>query len=340
MNLLLIVPILASFFVTLFVMRGWIKKAKNAGLVGQDINKLNGKKVAESGGVTVVLGFALGIMTYVAINTFIFRSVNHFVEIFALMTTTFFIAFLAFTDDMHYKIGWKMGLRRRTRIILVAFASIPLIAINAGRSIVGIPFFGGVDLGIIYPLVLIPVGIVGATTTYNFLAGFNGLEAGQGVILLSALAIVSYLTGNSWLSIIAICMVVALVAFLVYNFYPAQVFPGDVLTYPVGGLIAMMAILGNFEKIAVFFFIPFIIEFFLKARGKFIMQSYGKPQKDGSLTLKYGKIYSLNHVAIALMGKVKIKATERKVVLFIWLFQILVILIGFALFWGGLYPYA
>jgi hypothetical protein len=32
-------------------------------------------------------------------------------------------------------------------------------------------------------------------------------------------------------------------------------------------LIACMAILGNFEKIAVFVFIPYIIETFLKLRG-------------------------------------------------------------------------
>jgi len=337
MNGIFVVPILVSFFVTLLVIPGWIKKMKNAGLVGKDINKVNGGLVAESGGVVVVLGFAVGVMIYIAINTFILKNTDNFVEIFSLMTVIFFVAFVAFTDDIHYKIGWKIGLRRRTRIILVAFASIPLVAINAGKSTIGIPFFGAVDIGIFYPLILIPLGIVGATTTYNFLAGFNGLEAGQGIILLSALAIVSYSTGSFWLAIVALCMVAALIAFIIFNFYPAVIFPGDSMTYPVGGLIAIMAILGNFEKIAVFFFIPCIAEFFLKARGKFVKQSYGKPQKDGSLTLRYEKIYSLNHVAIRLMEKASIKPTEKRVVLSIWLFQILVILLGFIIFGEGIF---
>ncbi|MBS3076781.1 glycosyl transferase family 4 [Candidatus Pacearchaeota archaeon] len=334
MNRLLTIPILVSFFVTLFLIFPWIRRAKNAGLVGRDINKINGKKVAEAGGVTVVLGFALGILVYIAINTFIFNKTDNFIEMFALMSCIFFIAFIAFTDDI---LGWKIGLRRRTRVILVVFASIPLIAINAGKSAMNLPFFGVLDIGVFYPLILIPLGIVGATTTYNFLAGFNGLEAGQGIILLSALAIVSHFTGNSWLAVIALCMVASLIAFLIFNFDPAVVFPGDSLTYPVGGLIAIMAILGNFEKIAVFFFIPFVIEFFLKARGKFVKQSFGEPKKDGSLTLRYEKIYSLNHVAIKLMEKAGIKPTERKVVLSIWLFQIAIIVVGFFIFKRGIF---
>ena len=311
-NEVLVVPILASFFVTLFLIPNWIRRAKNGKLTGKDLNKFNGGEVAEAGGVAVVAGFSLGVLIYVAINTFVFNNTLHIIDIFALLTTILLIAFVAFTDDI---LGWKIGLRRRTRIILVAFASIPLIAINAGKSTIGLPFVGGFDVGIIYPLILIPLGMVGATTTYNFLAGFNGLESGLGIIILSALAVVAYVTGSPWLALVAVCMVASLFAFLIFNLNPAQVFPGDTLTYPVGGLIAIIAILGNFEKIAVFFFIPFIVEVFLKARGKFEKQSFGKPNKDGSISLKYEKLYSLNHVAIWAMEKLKIKPTENKIVI-------------------------
>ena len=190
---------------------------------------------------------------------------------------------------------------------------------------------------IIYPLFIIPLGIVGVTTTYNFLAGLNGLEAGQGIILVSVFSLVAYMTGSYWLALVGLCMIASLFAFMLYNFYPAKIFPGDSLTYTVGGMLGIMAILGNFEKIAVFFFIPFVIEFFLKARGKFVKQSFGEPKKDGSLTLRYEKIYSLNHVAIKLMEKAGIKPTERKVVLSIWLFQIAIIVVGFFIFKRGIF---
>jgi len=139
------------------------------------------------------------------------------------------------------------------------------------------------------------------------------------------------LTGSSWLGVIGICMVAALAAFLIFNIYPARVFPGDVLTYPIGGLIAMMAILGNFEKIAIFFFIPYIIEVGLKLRGKLEKQSFGKPNKDGSLDLAYNKIYGLEHLAIWILKKYN-KNSEKNVVYLIYMFQIAVIILGFLIF--------
>ncbi len=334
MNLILLIPLLASFFIALFSIPYWIKRAKKAELVGKDIQKNYDSQVAESGGVVVVSAFAIGVLLLVAIKTFIFKSTDNFIEIFSLMTTILMISFIAFTDDI---LGWKIGLRRRTRMLLVAVATIPLVAINAGKSIVLIPFLGPTELGLLYPLILIPFGIVGATTVFNFLAGYNGLEAGQGIILLSAVSIVTFFTGNSWLSLISLCMVAALLAFLLFNFYPAKVFPGDTLTYSVGGLIAIISILGNFEKIAVFFFVPYAIEMVLKLRGKLQMQSFGLPQKDGSLDLRYPKIYSLNHIGIVLLKKLNVKSTEKRVVYLIWLFQIVIILIGFLIFRNGIF---
>ena len=132
-------------------------------------------------------------------------------------------------------------------------------------------------------------------------------------------------------------MAAALLGFLIYNYYPAKVFPGDALTLTLGGLIAIIAIFGNFEKIAVFFFIPYILEIILKFRGKLRKYSFGKPDGEGGLNLRYDKVYSLNHVAILVMKKLRIKATERKVVSLIWAFQIIVILIGFAVFGKGIF---
>jgi len=256
------------------------------------------------------------------------------VEIFALLSVVLLLSCIGFVDDLF---GWrKGGLSKRSRIILVVIASIPLIAINAGKSSIALPSIGLFDLGLIYPLVLIPIAIIGTSTTFNFLAGFNGLEAGNGIITLFALAFVAFFTGNSWLSVIALCMVASLFAFLIFNFYPTKVFPGDSLTYAVGGLIGIMAILGNFEKIALFFFIPYILEVFLKGRGKFEKQSFGTPKKDGSLDLKYDKIYSLNHAAIFLMKKFNIKPTERKVVLTIWIFNLIIVIMGFVIFQNGI----
>ncbi len=333
---LLLLPAILSFLVTLFVLPKWIKKANQIGLLWPDMNKYSQNKVAGSGGLIAVLGFSLGLLLFVAYRVFILRSANSFlIEIFVTLSIIMFLAGIGLIDDLF---GWQHGgLRRRTRLFLVILSAIPLMAINAGKSIVTLPFIGTVDFGISYALVIVPIAITGAAVTYNFLAGFNGLEAGQGILILSAVGVVGFFTGNSWITVISLCMVAALFAFLVYNFYPAKVFPGDSLTYSIGGLIAILSILGDFERVAFFFFTPYIIETALKLRGGLIKQSFGKPQEDGSLRLRYDKVYGLEHLSIYLLEKIGIMPTEKKVVYTIWIFQAVVILVGFLIFRKGIF---
>jgi len=307
----------------------WIKKAKQIGLVWEDMNKSNKERnVAGSGGIAFVVGALIGIFMYVAIQTFYFKSSDGIlIQIFALTSMLLLVSGIGLIDDLF---GWKRGgLSKRTRIILVLFSAVPLMVINAGESTVM-----GINLGIFYPLLIIPLGVIGATTTFNFLAGFNGLEAGQGIILLSAMSVVTYLTGNAWLTVISLCLVASLLAFYIFNVNPAKVFPGDALTYAVGASVAGIAILGNVEKIALFFFIPYLIEMVLKLRGGLKKQSFGKPNGDGTLELPYDKIYGLEHLAIFILKKIKPskKVYENDVVYLINLFQIFVVILGFVLF--------
>lgn len=329
MDFLLIATIFVSFFITLAAMPFWINKAKQIGLVWEDMNKFKKERdVAGSGGIIVVLGTIIGIFLYIALQTFYFKQTDGvLISLFALLTSILLVAGVGLIDDLF---GWKRGgLSIRSRIILVLFSAVPLMIINAGESSIM-----GINIGILFPLVIIPLGILGATTSFNFLAGYNGLEARQGIILLSAMALATYLTGNSWLSVVAMCMVAALLAFLIFNKNPAKIFPGDVLTYSVGILIAAMAIIGNVEKIAVFFFIPYILEVILKSRGKLKKYSFGKPNEDGSLDLAYDKIYGLENLSILVLKKIKPskKVYENDVVNLINIFQLLIIIVGFLIF--------
>lgn len=336
MEIILFLSILLSFFITFLFLKPWIAKAKRIGMVWENMNKYGfPKSFAGSGGLIVVMGFVLGTLSYIAIKTFYLKTPDNIVELFALLSSILILAVIGIVDDL---LGWHHGgLSKSFRLFLCIFAAVPLMVINAGQSSLDLPLIGMVNFGILYPLILIPLGIVATSTTFNMLAGFNGLEAGLGVIILSALSGVAYITGNSWIALIGLIMIAALLAFLIYNKYPAVILPGDSLTYPVGGLIAIMAILGNFEKIAIFFFIPCIIEVILKLRGGLKMQSFGKPNIDGTLDLKYEGIYSLNHLAILLLKKLHIKSTEKNAVYLLWGFQIIIILAGFFIFRDGIF---
>jgi UDP-N-acetylglucosamine--dolichyl-phosphate N-acetylglucosaminephosphotransferase len=325
MELMLILPIILSFLIALFCIPAWIKKAKEQNLSGKDMHKVGKEELAEAGGVCTIMGFVFGSLIYISIRTFVFGSYENTMEIFCLLSVILMISFVGFTDDI---LGWKKGLSKISRVLFLAFAALPLLAINAGQAVTG------TNLELIYPLAVLVIGFVGASATFNFLAGYNGLEASQGMIILTALSIVTYITGNRWLSIVGMIMVAGLLAFYIFNKTPAKVFPGDILTYPVGALIALMAIFGSIEKMAIFFFIPYILETILKLRGKLKKESFAKVNTDGSLEMPYEKIYGVEHLAIYILKKIKPskKVYEKDVVLLINLFQIFIILLGFLIF--------
>src|SRR3989338_4002751 len=297
MESLLLLPIALSFILIMVALPKWIRKCHHIGLLWEDMNKFNHpKNVAASGGIVVVFAFVFGVLAYIALRTFVFQIDSVNVKIFSLLNVVLILGMIGLTDDL---LGWKHGgLSVNFRIIFAFLASIPLVVINAGTSAVNVPFFGLVDLGILYPLLIIPIGVAGATTTYNMLAGFNGLETGLGIIIISFLSYVAFITGNSWLSVIGLCMVAALCGFFV--------------------------------------FIPFILETFLKSRGRLKKQSFGIPNEDNSLELPYPKLYGMTHVSLFILKKFKKKVYENDVVYFLFAFEIVLCVLALLIFRGGL----
>jgi UDP-N-acetylglucosamine--dolichyl-phosphate N-acetylglucosaminephosphotransferase len=164
------------------------------------------------------------------------------------------------------------------------------------------------------------------------LAGYNGLEAGMGAIILGTMGLIAWRTGSGWVAMLAISAFFALLAFLVYNWYPAKVFPGDTLTYSIGALIACVAILGNMEKIAIVLFIPYFLDFLLPLRKKLHVEAFAKVNRDNSLEMPYRGIYDMTHLGIFVVGKVKSKVFERDVVVSILALEVILAVLTIVVF--------
>ncbi len=313
---------LISFIICFIKLPSWIHRAKSRGFVGKDLHKKDGREVAEMGGIIVIFSIVLAILVYIAFDTFYYSYFNSITEVLAVVASILIATIIGMTDDM---LGWKIGLKQREKVLLTFFVPVPLMVINAGESTMTFPLLGALKIGLLYPLLIVPVGMIGASNAFNMLAGYNGLEAGMGIVILSALGFLSYGTGNTVATVVAVTTISALIALLYYNKYPARVFPGDTLTYPIGAIVAIVAIIGNLEKYAVMLYSLYYIEFILKARGKFDRQSYAKVLDDGSLAVR-DKIYSIPHIAILLLRKIKGKAYEYEVVLVVLFFQAVIAL--------------
>ena len=294
--LLYLAPI-ASFFVTLFATKTLIRYLKRVELVVKDQNKENKPLVPISGGLAVMSGILIGLMMYIFILTFIYKEGTQIEEILAVLATIMIITFVGFMDDLiiNKTKDSSQGLKQWQKPLLTLTAAIPLMVINAGTSQILVPFFGVVDIGLIYPLLLIPIGVVGASNMVNMLAGMNGLEAGMGFIYIGSLGLFAYVNKRPVAAAIAAIVFGAVLAFLYFNKHPAKILPGDSLTYLLGASLVCIAVIGNLEKAAIISSIPFFVEFVLKSRSKFKARSYGY-YDHGKIHSYHDKIYSLIHI--------------------------------------------
>lgn len=328
MDYVLFAPFAVSFFATYVLIPIWIRAALRIKLTGKDMNKYDRPDVAEMGGIVVNAGFLLGVLVYIGLSTFYFHQSLNLIYILAVISTCLIIMIVGMLDDI---LGWKIGLTRWQKPVLTSIAALPMMAVNSGESIMNVPVLGSVDFGILYPLLIVPIGITGAANGFNILAGYNGLEAGMGIITLGGLSFIAWYTGSSWVAMLSLCMVFPLLAFLIYNWKPAKIFPGDSFTYPVGALIASVAILGNMEKVAVLLFLPYFLDFILPMRKRMNVEAYAKVNKDNSLEMPYDGIYDVAHLAIFILKKVKRKVYEEDVVTFILLIEMLLVLVSLTL---------
>ena len=293
-----------SFLVVYLGMSWWIRYVKKIRLEVKDQNKEHTPLIPFSAGIPVLAGMLAGLLGFIFVRTFFIetelsRVVNEagLLFLFAAMVSIFIITLVGFLDDLVVESrDSSSGLRQWQKPLLTLTAAIPLIVVSVGTTEMGLPFLGVVDFGILYPLVLVPLGVVGAANMVNMLAGLNGVEAGMGLVYMGSLGLFAY-THHEYLgALIALVTFTALLAFYLYNKFPAKILPGDSLTYLMGGSLAVIAILGNLERAALIVSVPFFIEFVLKARSNFQAQSYGI-FKEGKVHSRQGeRIYSLIHL--------------------------------------------
>lgn len=236
-----------------------------------------------------------------------------------MILTTLWCGAMGFTDDYikvfrHNKEGMRPRVKLAIQLLLgltIAFIVCVSPRIDTSNLITTIPFVKGHEfdyswlspfkgqLGVyctwaIY-VVMIVLVVMACSNGANLTDGMDGLATGTSAIVGVVIGVLAYLGGNAlnadYLNImfipgtgeIAIYMaafVGALVGFLWYNTYPAQIFMGDTGSLTIGGIIGVGAILIRKELL-----LPLICGIFVAESVSVIIQkSYFKYTKK-----KYGE---------------------------------------------------
>lgn len=185
------------------------------------------------------------------------------------------MCFLGFADNV-------LDLRWRDKLWLPLCASLPLLvvyAVDGGGTTVIVPSLPlltqllgpSLPLGPLYYLFMACLAIF-CTNAINILAGVNGLEVGQSMVI--ALTVVANnlvqvwrwpdgpLRENNLFSLYLMLPFIGCSAALMqHNWYPARVFVGDTYCYFAGMTFAVAGILGHNAKTLLLFFVPQVVNF-------------------------------------------------------------------------------
>ncbi|KAM4704131.1 UDP-N-acetylglucosamine--dolichyl-phosphate N-acetylglucosaminephosphotransferase [Rhinophrynus dorsalis] len=248
-----------------------------AKLYGTDMNKTSKEPVPEAQGVISGAVFLLILFCFIPVpflSCFVEEQCKEFPhhEFVALIGSLLAICcmiFLGFADDV-------LNLRWRHKLLLPSVASLPLLMIyftTFGNTTIVVPkplrpLLGlHVDLGLLY-YVYMGMLAVFCTNAINILAGINGLEAGQSLIIAGSIILFNiaelngdYRDDHLFSLYFLIPFFFTTLGLLYHNWYPSRVFVGDTFCYFAGMTLAVVGIVGHFSKTMLLFFIPQVLNF-------------------------------------------------------------------------------
>ncbi|MGE5430458.1 MAG: phospho-N-acetylmuramoyl-pentapeptide-transferase [Syntrophomonadaceae bacterium] len=210
------------------------------------------------GGIIIIFSIVVPVLLWSDIKS---------VYIILVMAGTIWLSGVGFLDD-YLKVMKKFpnGLIARYKLLgqvmiglVVGVAVYFLPEFRDVNSITTLPFFKDTNFDFSYLYIPVIVFIITATSNaVNLTDGLDGLAIGNIMIVMIALAILSYVSGNiiyaDYLNIIYLpgsgelivfvaAVLGASLGFLWFNFYPAQIFMGDTGSLALGGAFGIIMIL-------------------------------------------------------------------------------------------------
>ncbi len=272
--------ILASFTIPVIALPFFINYQKKHN-VGQKIRQegpnLHQHKTGTPtmGGVIIILTLTVIVLLLVPYSKYV---------LWSLITTVGF-GLIGLVDDLiKYLKKRSLGLLTMQKLFLqIGFALIVAYCVQQNTDLgteIYLPFIkNSIDLGIMFvPFVVLVM--ISSVNAVNLTDGLDGLAAVLIIIAMLSFALIAYIQDILPMSLFSLIVAFTSFGFLIYNFYPAQIFLGDVGSLALGGALASVAIFTKTELFLLIIGGVFVIETLsvilqvvsVKLRGKIIFK--------------------------------------------------------------------
>jgi len=249
----LLIAFLITFFLTPFV--------KKAALFFKAIDQPDQRKVHATptprwGGLSIFIGISLSlILAYYFAPSFrksLFED-GHLRELGAIFIACLIMLIVGILDDLK-------PMKARIKLLFQIAAACLLISQGVKVSFITNPMNHRIIyLGHYTGEILSLLWIIGITNALNLLDGLDGLLVGISTISAATLFIAAFSKGYYFPAFILTALGGASLAFLRYNFNPAQIFLGDAGSLFIGILWASLSIAGALKSSTITFFVPLLI---------------------------------------------------------------------------------
>ncbi len=272
--------LLVSFIIPVIALPFFIKYLKKHN-VGQKIRQ-EGPDLHQHKMGTPTMGGIMVILTLIIVGLLLVPY-NKYV-LWSLVATVGFGLIGLIDDLIKYLKKRSLGLLTMQKLFLqIALALIIAYGVqqntDLGREIY-LPFLkNSIDLGIMFmPFVVLVM--VSSVNAVNLTDGLDGLAAGLIIIAMLSFALIAYMQNILPMSLFSLIVALTSFGFLIYNFYPAKIFLGDVGSLALGGALASVAIFTRMELFLLIIGGVFVIETLsvilqvasVKLRGKIIFK--------------------------------------------------------------------
>ncbi|KAA3662891.1 MAG: hypothetical protein DWQ10_01415, partial [Calditrichaeota bacterium] len=237
-----------SFVLGIGLTKLLIKKARQAGYVVKDMYKPSRPEIPTMGGLAIMAA------SLIALTIAQFNAPD-----IGKLLQYYFVAFVfglyGLADDL---MGFKM---RYDKVLILFILALPAASLADGSSLELI--FTRIEMGEYYRWLFVPFYIMVIANLINVHAGYNGLSGGLSAILFIFVGVYSYMLGGLDNVMVLAPLVPALIAFMWFNKFPAQILLGNIGTYFLGGALGTYLVMNKMEMFGFVIVLPYTINYML-----------------------------------------------------------------------------
>lgn len=290
----LLIKIAISFIASFVFIKLLVRFAPMLGLVDIPNHRSHHVQITPRG---AGIGFVLGVIVsdIVMLNELVFSHIATFLAIFLI--------FVVGVLDDHRDASPKAK-------FFVIFAAVALLSID-GITITTLGTISGYNLSLgWFALPFTMFAVAGFTNALNLADGLDGLAASLSIVILATLCMIGINHNDIFIVSLSLSFIAALLAFLFFNWNPANIFMGDSGSLTLGFVISVLSIkaLPYMQPTAILFIaaIPIMDTIIVMIRRKSSGHSIFAPDK-----------LHLHHIFLSFF-----EGNVKKTVIFIILMQI------------------